>query len=87
MNFQQKNVTMFHAAAGVESDLDEHAVLRALDSEIAFIGDVRLRRVLRNHLEAIIRRSFQVLDYAFIDDVCDRALVVRGFAADEIDTS
>src|SRR5712671_898665 len=80
-----ERLLLLYGAARAEGELDEHAVLRALDPKIVFIGDVVFGRVLGDDLETIIRWRLQDADDRFIDDVANRALVVRRLAADEVD--
>jgi len=76
---------LLQGASRIQRELDEHAVLGTRDSKIAFVGDVVLGRMLGDDLKAIVRGRLQGVEHRFVDDVGDRALVVRGLAADDID--
>jgi hypothetical protein len=82
-----KGAFLVDGSPGIERDLDEHAIFRSLDTEVAGVKYEALGWMLCYNLEAIVLGNIQDLDHSVVDHLSDGAAVLNRFALSEIDSN
>src|SRR5437667_8356672 len=78
---------LINGSAFVERHLNDHAILRSLDTQIIGIDNEIVAGMFRDDLETIVLWDFEGPDHGVIDDLPDGLAVFHRFALSEFNAS